>query len=72
METHKSCHYLTVRTNTSGKRVWACLVHNQPVMADNESREVALEVARKYLSSDKLVLLWDGDVGEFTEKVSLR
>lgn len=68
-ETLKTCTgYLSVRTNSQGKRVWTVLCRNQPLCADTESLRDVLAVAQGTFGRRTLAV-WDGDKGEFTSEM---
>lgn len=67
--TLKTCTgYLSVRTNSQGRRVWTAILRNSPLCADNESLRDVLEVARSHFGRVTLAV-WDGDKGEFTSEM---
>jgi hypothetical protein len=61
--------YLSVRTNTQGKRVWTVMHRELPLAANNESLADILAVARHHFGKTVLPV-WDGDSGQFVSEMT--
>ena len=60
--------FLSVRTNSHGKIVWAAFCRNQPLCAYTENLRDVLAVAKQNFGPVTLSL-WNGDIGEYTSEL---